>query len=227
MVGVPADITLAVTGGASTKTWTQVSGSLPAGLTFDTSTGRIAGTPSAVEIQTITLRVDDAGPPAQSFTGPLTLTTSSALGRNDSIATATPLSNGAYLASISPADDASGATNPDNDYYAVSANPGAIVSIEITAERLTPKSSPMDSVIEILDASGTRFTTCSNFNQGGFYLSCMNDDSASVSTLDSKLFFQVPGTPGGPSVTFYVRVLDWSGMARPDFLYTITISGAN
>jgi hypothetical protein len=44
--------------------------------------------------------------------------------------------------------------------------------------------------------------------------------------LDSFLRFLVPGTPGTP-VTFYVRVLDWSGDARPDFRYEISISGAN
>ena len=55
----------------------------------------------------------------------------------------------------------------------------------------------------------------------------MNDDIPYAYTLDSRLYFKVPGNPGDPPVTFYVHVLDWSGMARPDFIYTITISGAN
>ena len=33
-------------------------------------------------------------------------------------------------------------------------------------------------------------------------------------------------TSGDP-VTFYVHVLDWSGIACPDFLYDLQISGAN
>jgi hypothetical protein len=115
-------------------------------------------------------------------------------------------------------DDGAGGFDADNDYYLLTANPGATVTIEINAERLSP-SSPMDSLIEIVDVNGVRLQSCN-------YSPCMNDDMDST-TLDSKLTMQVPGTTGGPPVTFYVRVLDWRGMARPDFVYTITISGAN
>ncbi len=42
----------------------------------------------------------------------------------------------------------------------------------------------------------------------------------------SKLDFQALGAPGTPA-TFYVRVLDWTGSARPDFFYDLAISGAH
>lgn len=186
------------------------------------------GTPTAVESQSFEVKVTDSGTTfPQNLQQPLSLSILASPGRNDSIATATHLSNGTFRASISPADDASGTTVPDNDYYAVTANPGAIITVDINADRLSP-ASPMDSVIEILDTSGTRLSSCDYYSiSGGFFSPCMNDDNPYASTLDSRLFFLVPGTPGGPPVTFYVRVLDWSGMARPDFLYTITISGAN
>jgi hypothetical protein len=54
---------------------------------------------------------------------------------------------------------------------------------------------------------------------------CINDDIEVGVNRDSKLEFQVPGASG--TVTFYLHVLDWRGDARPDFLYQITISGAN
>jgi hypothetical protein len=226
-VGSLVQIGLATSGGTPPFTWSLLSGTLPAGLSFDPATVRISGTPTGVERQSVAVKVADSGTSfPQSIQQSLTLDIVASPGRNDTIGTATPLSNGTYKASISPVDDGSPAVHPDNDYYAITANPGAVVSVEITAERLTPPS-PMDSVIEIVDNTGARFGTCDAFGYGAFYQPCMNDDNQAVATLDSKLYFQVPGTPGGAAVTFYVRVLDWSGMARPDFVYTITISGAN
>ncbi len=226
-VGVPARLQLATIGGTPPFRWSLVSGNLPAGLTLDTATGEIKGTPTSVESPTFTVRLADSGTTfPQSADQTLTLSVVARPGRNDSIATATPLSNGTYRASISPfADPPTGAANPDNDFYAITANPGAIVTIETTAQRLTPPS-PVDSVIEILDSTGTRHATCSAYTWGPFSSPCLNDDNVFNSTVDSKLIFKVPGTPGTP-VSFYVRVLDWRGDARPDLIYDITISGAN
>jgi hypothetical protein len=202
---------------------------LPAGLTLDPATGEISGTPTAEETQTFTVQVTDTGPPVQTANRTLTLRISNSLGRNDSIATATPISNGRYHASLSPAaDPLDGPLNPDNDYYQLTANPGDVVTVETFAQRLaTP--SPTDTVIEILDASGERLGTC-RISYGGYYYPfnqpCLNDDLETGTRLDSKLEFQAPGTSGDP-VTFYVHVLDWSGSARPDFLYDLEIAGAH
>jgi hypothetical protein len=178
---------------------------------------------------TFTIQVSDPGPPAQT-TAPQTfeLTVASGLGRNDSIATATPLSNGTYLASISPyADPPNGVGNPDSDYYKLTANPDAIVTVETMAKRLNPPSQ-LDSVIEIVDASGTRLTTCSPVTSttGPFDQPCMDDDIQTGIVQDSKLTLQIPSGASGPQ-TFFVRVLDFRGDARPDLVYTLTISGAN
>ncbi len=219
-------------GGTPPFIWSLSAGALPAGLALDASSGTIAGTPNLEGSSNFTLRVVDSGTGAfaQSTSQPLSLTIKAAgvLGRNDPPATATPLSNGTYRASISPFVDPPTATtaNPDSDFYQVTANPGAIVTIEITADRLFPFS-PLDSVIEIVDASGTRLNLCSPpaAPQGPFVQPCMNDDMDS-SSLDSKLFLQVPSSAGGP-LTFFVHVLDWRGDARPDLLYNLSISGAN
>ncbi len=148
--------------------------------------------------------------------------------RNDFLTSATPLSNGSYSASISPVSEPpAGVIAPDTDYYKISANPGAIVTVEITAARLTPPSH-WDSFLEFVDASNSRLSLCNSnpSNQSGPFTNlCANDDISSVTT-DSKLVLQVPSGSSSP-LTFYAHVLDWGGNARPDFLYTITISGAN
>ena len=230
--GAPFEATPGLHGGTPPFTWSLTIGALSTGLTLNTGSGAISGTPTVEGTSNFTLRVVDSGTGsfAQSTSQPLSLTikAAGALGRNDTPATATPLSNGTYRASISPFVDPPTATtaNPDSDFYTVTANPGAIVTIEITADRLFPFS-PLDSVIEIVDASGARLNLCSppSAPQGPFVQPCMNDDM-NFSTLDSKLFLQVPGSASGPQ-TFFLRVLDFRGDARPDLIYTVTISGAN
>lgn len=231
-VSMPVRMYPSLTGeSCCTYNWSIVSGALPTGLSVtDPINGEISGTPTTPGTFNFTLQVKDIG------TGSLAQTVSKSLsmvvapqgqlGRNDSIAAATPLSNGIFRASISPADDGSGALNPDNDYYAITANPGVVVTIESNADHRTFPNTMIDTVIEILDIAGNRHSTCNTFSGPTYPLPCMNDDQYSGNT-DSKLYFQVPGAPGDPPVTFYVRVLDWSGMARPDFFYLISISGAN
>ena len=78
-------------------------------------------------------------------------------------------------------------------------------------------------VIEILDGSGQRLSTC-NGTASGYKSSCLNDD-IDATTTDSALDLQVPGA-AGTQVTFYVHVFDERGDARPDMLYQLQISGA-
>jgi hypothetical protein len=225
----PVKMQIGAAGGIGQYTWTMTSGTLPTGLSLDPSTGTISGPASQVGTPTFAVEVSDAGPPAQtSAPQTLQLTVAANPGRNDSIATATPLSNGTYQASISPfSDPPNGVGNPDTDYFKLTANPGAIVALEIQAQRLVPPS-PLDSVMEIVDSNGTRLTTCSpnSSTVGPFNQPCMNDDIETGVVTDSKLTLQVP--INSPSAqTFFARVLDFRGSARPDFLYTLTVSGAN
>lgn len=228
--------TLRATGGTPPRTWSVTSGGealTAAGLALNSTTGEIFGTlnntPGPVNFM---VQVMDSATPAVTASKAFTITLAPAsgagsLGCNDIIPKATPLSNGTYQASISPlrnvpCDAAAGV--PDVDVYKLTANGGVIVSIEITAQRLLVPSS-LDSVIEIVDVNNTRLTSCRSAGSatGLFNEACMNDDIDS-STTDSRLEFQVPA---GQPMTFYVRVLDFRGDARPDFIYTITISGAN
>lgn len=234
VAGAVVSLKLAASGGIEIYTWTLISQNLPPGLIFDAATGTISGQTGQIGTFSLTVQVSDAGPPSQtSSPATLQLSVTANPGRNDSPGTATPLSNGTYGASISPiADPPTGVANPDSDYYKLTASPGAFVIIEITAQRLNPPS-PLDSVLEIVDATNTQIAVCNSNpnatplqNAGPYNQPCVNDDLEPGFTTDSKLVLQVPATNVGP-LTFYAHVLDFRGDARPDFIYTITITGAN
>jgi len=238
IVGKPYSWGLAAVQGTPPYSWSISSGALPNGLLLD-STGLIHGSPTAgVQTQFIVL-LTDSGAPAQTVSSTLTIQIHAiALGRNDSIATATPLTNGSFSATISPYSDPS-TNKADGDYYRLTANPGSTVSVDVFAERLSPPS-PLDPVIEILNSAGTPFATCKD--PASAYLSpplvadpnpfdcnnsCINDDDPGTGTTDSSLSFQVPGAGGGAALTFYLHVLDFRGDARPDMQYQLQIQGAN
>jgi hypothetical protein len=174
-----------------------------------------------------TIQVNDSGADIpQSAQRSLSLTVVAVAGRNDSIATATLISNGTYFASLSPlADPEGGPANPDNDYYEFIAPGGSTVRLETFGDRLAAPS-PVDTVLEVVDSAGLRLSSCSTSSGGLFTSACLNDDSGFGGTVDSLLYFRVPGNPAD-LFTFYVRVLDWSGSARPDLIYYLEVSGAN
>ncbi|MCJ7664202.1 MAG: Ig domain-containing protein, partial [Desulfobacterales bacterium] len=59
-VDVPYSQTLQATGGTGSYTWSTTSGSLPAGLSLNTSTGLISGTPTAAGTANFTAQVTDS-----------------------------------------------------------------------------------------------------------------------------------------------------------------------
>jgi large repetitive protein len=65
-VGTAYGTTLTATGGTTPYTWSLTSGTLPAGLSLNASTGAITGTPAASASATVlTFQVTDSGSPAQ------------------------------------------------------------------------------------------------------------------------------------------------------------------
>jgi hypothetical protein len=74
-VGTAYTTTLAATGGTPAYQWSLASGTLPAGLTLATSTGVIAGTPTAPGTSSFTIQVIDSA--SHSATAPLSITVSS------------------------------------------------------------------------------------------------------------------------------------------------------
>jgi hypothetical protein len=234
VVGQPYAVTLAVDGGTRPFTW-RPSTNLPPGLSF--SNGILSGTPTQSGLFLgFSMAFDDSETPPRigSTSLPLFVVPSSS-GRNDSIATATPLQDFTSLTgSLSPYTTSSGTDSPDVDYYRAIANGGANVSVSVS--NLLQFPSPLDPVIEILDSTGNRFTACKNegTNDGvtgapdptpnAFDDVCLNDDRNLGFDRNAFLEFAVPGS--GPQ-TFYIRVTDFRGDARPEYLYSIVATGLN
>ena len=229
---------LFASGGTPSFTWSipdaaDLANFTAAGLTLNPSTGEISGTLMAVVTPAtvnFTVQVIDsaAAPATLSRALSITIVPASGVGapgRNDSQGAATRLSNGTFSASISPLDNPGGVLTPDTDFYQLTANGGAIVTVEITALRL-PAPSPLDSVIRILDSVGNVPGTCitPDSTSGQFVNVCLNDDIILGELTDSRLAFRVPA---GAPLTFFVQVIDFSGNSRPDLFYNITITGAN
>jgi hypothetical protein len=76
-VGVPYAQTLAGSGGTLPYAWSLVSGTLPAGLTLNASTGAITGTPTAVGNSFFTVQLTDQN--GATATQPMLMMTDSAL----------------------------------------------------------------------------------------------------------------------------------------------------
>jgi len=236
ILGVPYSAQLAASYGVGPYTWNLASGALPAGLALG-SDGSITGTPTAAETKSFTAKVTDSGyQPLSSTSQSIDLVIRpSATGRNDTLATATPLSNVAGLKlSLSPYATANGVAQPDQDYFKVSANGGSTVQVIVAR---VDTLGPLDPALEILAADGSRPNTCRN--QGttdglipgtvdptpnAFDDPCVNDDIDPGVNQDSSLEILVPGV--GPQV-LYIHVFDVNGNARPDMQYYLQISGVN
>jgi hypothetical protein len=213
-------------GGTPPYSWAMSSGSLPLGLTLNTATGFIDGTPSQNGTYNFSVKGTDSSSPAQTATANDFIVIRPSLGRNDSIAAATPLGNSQNVSppivlSVSPYIDPTNAAtpNPDTDFYKFVAAGGSIVHVETFAQR-SWGADVLDSVIEVLDQQGVRLHSC---YQPNYISSCLNDD-VDASTRDSALDIKVPGAANTTS-TFYVHVFDWRGDARPDMLYYLNVSG--
>ncbi len=72
-IGSGYSSSLQASGGTAPYTWSFISGNLPAGLSLNTSTGLISGTPTASGTATFTAAVADAGSPAQTKSVTLSL----------------------------------------------------------------------------------------------------------------------------------------------------------
>jgi hypothetical protein len=218
VIGAAYSQTIAATGGTGARTFTVTTDALPAGLALTAGTGAITGSPTGpAATVNFTVTVVDSGTPQQNDTQALSIAISAtAVGRNDSITNATTLTNGSFAASISPSGHPSTVFDPDEDYYRITTTAASTVTIDINAQS---NGSPMDSVIEIVDAGGVTLNTCV---APDFDTACIDDDEDPGVLLDSFLQVQIAG-----ATTFYVHVVDWRGDARPDHVYTIVVSGIN
>ena len=77
-VGTSYSATVSATGGVTPYTWSITSGSLPAGLAINASSGTISGTPTATGTSHFTVSVKDSESPVITAAAPLTITIASA-----------------------------------------------------------------------------------------------------------------------------------------------------
>jgi len=196
--------------GTPPYSWSTASGSPPGGLSLSAG-GVISGTPSTVAGDTtVSFTVQVADSAAQQHTAVQALSIvvrAGSLGRNDTCATATPISNGVIRGSISPYGDI--------DVYSFHGTAGQTVTIQTFAQRLTIYGDPgsidifLDSFLELLDSGCNQLT--------------YNDDISPGVVLDSIISnYTLPSTG-----TYYIRVSDLGGNGRPDFIYDLSLTGAN
>ncbi len=244
VVNQPFHHTGTTTGGTPPYSFAISAGALAAGLQLNATTGEISGTPSKAGYYQFNVKVTDTTKPTP-FTveKPYTmLVTAAALQpRNDSIADATPIFPGTYIASLSPYADSAGNAAPDQDYYVLTGNGGDVYNLAVlneyfpwlaTYSGVVP--TPTDSAIEILDSTGTRLTTCNDpfadtapggapitKGAGNFTDACMNHDGDKTTPGISYLSLQLPA---GLNQSFYIHVFDFQGRARPDLIYMLSVS---
>lgn len=213
VIDVPYNQTLRASGGTGARTFSVASGALPDGLALNAATGVISGTPAGpAGTADFRVTVVDSATPPTNDTQALSITiNATTLGRNDTIAGATPVGNGTFAASISPSGDPSGVFDPDEDYYAITTTAVSTVTVDINA---ASNGSPLDSVIEIVNAGGTQLATCV---APAFTGPCVNDDEDG---LDSLLQVRLAA-----DTTVYVHVVEFGSIARPDMLYDLVIAG--
>jgi hypothetical protein len=114
--------TLPATGGTTPYTWSIVTGSLPAGLSLNGSSGVISGTPNQAETTNFLIRVTDSGSPAQTADQPLSIAIIPGL----VITANSPLQTGMVGVSYSQALTATGGTTPYNWAVTAGALPGGL-----------------------------------------------------------------------------------------------------
>ena len=207
-VGAPYTATLAGSGGTKPYTWALTSGTLPAGLTFNTATGLISGTPTASSASTaLTFKVTDSGTPAQSTTKALTLTVTAA---TLAISTAT-LPSGQVGKSYSATLTASGGTKPYT--WSVTGTLPAGLTLNATTGTIsgTPGASSAGTALtfKVTDAS----TPTQSASKG---LTLVIVAAAPALTITTT------SLPSGRVGTSYSTTLTASGGTTP---YTWTLSG--
>jgi hypothetical protein len=204
--------TLQAEGGVKPYSWSLAFGTLPGGLNLNQG-GEISGIAPVVASDTsypFTVSLEDSSQPTKTITQDFSLLVRNAtLGRNDtcSLAKATPVADGVLRASISPYGDI--------DVYTFQGAQGNTVTIETFAQRIDTDNDPasqdvyLDSYLEVLD------DTCAVLTS--------NDDIILSVVYDSLIEnFVLPYTG-----TYYIRISDLRGDGRPDFIYDISLSGAD
>jgi hypothetical protein len=210
-VGTPYSVTLTASGGTTPYTWALASGTLPAGLAFDTATGLISGTPTATSAGTaLSFMVTDAGAPPQSRTASLTLGVSAPTIVPLTITT-TALPAGKVGQAYSAALAASGGTTPYT-WALTSGTLPAGLSFNTASGQIsgTPTASTTGAALtfRVTDAANPAQTTTANLTLA------VGAATLSISTI---------ALPAGQVGKAYTTTLVANGGTTP---YTWSVTGA-
>jgi thermitase len=143
--------TVAATGGTTPYSWSVVTGSLPAGLSLNASTGAITGTPTASGTSSFTVQVADSSSPQQTASKSLSITVSAtALS-----ITTTSLPNGTVSTPYDQSVAASGGTAPYTWSVSVGALPAALsLNVSTGAISGTPTTAGTSNfTVQVADSS--------------------------------------------------------------------------
>jgi hypothetical protein len=183
-VGTAYGATLSATGGITPYSWSVTNGTLPAGLSLNSSTGAITGTPTAaVTAAPVTLRVSDSGSPAQSTSASFTIT----IAPPALAITTTSLAIGQVGTSYSATLVATGGTTPYTWSVSAGALPSGVTLVSAGALSGTPTTTGTSTItFEASDTSSPQQTTTKtlslqvdpgNSSQTTIYGSGMNADA--------------------------------------------------
>ena len=194
--------TLQAGGGTPSYTWSLKSGSLPAGLSLNPSTGGIFGTPTAVGVSSFTMQVTDAGSPAQVQTAAASITISpSALA-----ITSASLDNGQKGSAYAATLQAGGGT-PNYTWSIASGSLPAGLSLN-----------PNGSVSGTPTSAGTSFVTVQVTDSGSPVQ--MQTGAVSITIAPATLVIPSVSLVSGQKGTVYTASLQANG-GTPNYTWSL------
>gem|GEM_PF-987463 len=227
-----------VSGGTAPYTWSLSSGSLPAGLSIDTSTGAVTGTPTAAGSSTFTVQVTDSASPAATVSQSLTLAVVTPLGITTASLSA-GITGSAYTATVA----VSGGTSPytwsvtsgslptglsvNPATGAVSGTPTAAGSATFTV-RVTDSTSPAQAATQsyTLDIGAPLAITTSALPDVGVNSAYSATVTATGGTTPYTWSVTSGAPPTGVSLDPATGVLSGTATAAGTFTFTLHASDA-
>ena len=199
-VGAAYSQTLAATGGKLPYSWSITTGALPGGLTLNSSTGVISGTPTTGGTSNFTAEVSDSASSTASRAFAVTISSS---GGVLSITTASPLPSGTVGATYSQTLIATGGTQPYTWSVIAGALPGGL-TLNSSTGNLTGKPSAAGAFSFTAQVADKSSATASR------------EFTITITTAGGSLTI-ITGTilPGGSVGATYTEVLTASGGTSP------------